>query len=113
MFNGSCQVIMVDTPGFTGVRRDIYSPEWDLLDVKFKYEHSNIKRQKPDSLTQMIDIAEKLAYGADHLRVDLYNLDGRIVFSELTNYHAGGTQKFIPRSFDSELGVAWNPKSSY
>jgi hypothetical protein len=113
MFNGSCQVIMVDTPGFTGVRRDIYSPGWDLLDVKFKYDNSNIKRQKPDSLTQMIDIAEKLANGADHLRVDLYNLDGRIVFSELTNYHAGGTQKFIPSSFDSELGVAWNPKSSY
>jgi hypothetical protein len=65
------------------------------------------------SAFQMIEIAQKLSSDVDHLRVDLYNLGGRIVFSELTNYHAGGTQKFSPRSFDLELGATWNPKKWY
>jgi hypothetical protein len=113
MFDGKCQVVMVDTPGFAGVRRDIYSPEWNYQNVQFGYPNSRNQRERPDNLNQMIEIAQELSYGVDHLRVDLYNIAGRIVFSELTNYHAGGTQTFSPRSFDLELGRTWNPKKWY
>ena len=113
MFDGKCQVVMVDTPGYGGVRRDIYTPEWDLLKVEFGHPSSHFRRARPTELTQMIEIAQKLSKGIDHLRVDLYNLDGRVVFSELTNYHAGGTQKFSPQSFDFELGASWDPKRYY
>jgi len=113
MFDGKCQVVMVDTPGFSGVRRDIYSPDWTLLDVEFGYPNSKVKRERPEGLTQMIEIAEKLSLGIDHVRVDLYYLSGRIVFSELTNYHAGGTQKFKPSDFDLELGANWYPNRVY
>jgi hypothetical protein len=113
MFEGKCQVIMVDTPGFLGVRRDVYTPEWELLNVAFGHPNSYFQRERPKELTEMIEIAQKLSKNVDHLRVDLYNLSGRVVFSELTNYHAGGTQKFNPRSFDLELGASWNPKKHY
>jgi hypothetical protein len=113
MFNGDCQVIMVDTPGFAGVQRDIYTPEWDLVEVEFGHPNSNLKRQKPRELLLMLEIARKLSLGVDHVRVDLYNINGRIIFGELTNYHAGGTQKFSPRAFDSKLGESWDPKKFY
>jgi TupA-like ATPgrasp len=112
-FNGKCQVIMIDTPGYIGVRRDIYTPNWEKLDVQLGYPGTQFARSRPADLSKMIEIAEALAEGTDHLRVDLYNLNGRIIFGELTNYHAGGTQRFTPDVFDYKLGSDWNPKDFY
>jgi hypothetical protein len=112
-FNGKCEVVMVDTPGFVGVTRDVFSTNWERLDVQFGHPTSGIQRLRPAELVEMIKIAELLAHGTDHLRVDLYNLNGRIIFSELTNYHAGGTQEFVPPGFDYELGKNWHPETQY
>jgi hypothetical protein len=113
VFNGVCEAIMVDTPGYGGVRRDVYSTSWEKLNVAFAYKNSDVDRSKPINLAEMIDVAERLAEDLDHARIDLYNVDGRIVFGEITNYHAGGTQKFFPMSFDLELGRNWKPYDSY
>jgi len=113
VFNGVCEAIMVDTPGYGGVRRDVYSTTWEKLNVTFAYENSDVNRSKPINLTEMIDVAEKLAEDLDHARIDLYNVHGRIVFGEITNYHAGGTQKFFPITFDLELGRNWKPYEFY
>lgn len=52
----------------------------------------------------MLEYAECLSEDFPHVRVDLYNVDGKIYFGELTFYHASGYQKFIPDAFDFELG---------
>jgi hypothetical protein len=113
MFDGKCQVVMVDTPGYSGIHRDFFTPSWNLLNVELHYPNSVSPKDRPVELEEMIEIAEKLGRGVDHVRVDLYNLNGRIIFGELTNYHAAGTQKFNPESFDLELGADWNPKRFY
>jgi len=113
VFNGSCEVIMVDTPGYQGVTRDLFSKNWEKLDIRFAYPNSSIVRPKPTNLEEMITVAEKLADELDHVRVDLYNIEGRIVFGEITNYHAGGRQKFYPKNFDLELGKNWKPDLLY
>jgi hypothetical protein len=111
-FNGRCEYIQVDTPVYTGsgVLRDIFDRDWNKLDVTLKYPNSNIARSRPRSLEEMIMIAELLSSEIDHVRVDLYDLDGRIVFGELTNYHAAGTQKFNPELFDKLFGESWHPE---
>lgn len=113
IFNGVCEVIMVDSPGYAGVTRDIYSKNWEKLDVTLNYANSNIFRPSPVNLEEMIDVAESLANDIDHARVDLYNIDGRIIFGEITNYHAGGSQKFNPGKFDYEIGKNWKPDEIY
>jgi hypothetical protein len=113
IFNGICEAIMVDTPGYGGVRRDVYSTTWEKLQVSFAYQNSELVRPVPNNLPEMINVAEKLAEDLDHARIDLYNIDGRIVFGEITNYHAGGTQKFSPLSYDFELGRNWKPFDFY
>ncbi len=55
----------------------------------------------------MVELAEALAEGFDFVRVDLYNIDGRIVFGELTNYPYGGMAPFDPPEFDDVLGAKW------
>ena len=52
----------------------------------------------------MLGIAEVLGEDTDFVRVDLYDLGGRIVFGELTSYPYGGVDEFRPASFDRVLG---------
>jgi hypothetical protein len=113
IFNGVCTHISVDSPGFEGVKRDIYTRTWERLPVKFHYANANQAKPRPTNLQEMLWIAEKLGEGIDHIRVDLYNLSDRIVFGELTNYHAAGAQKFFPKHFGREFGQEWHPESLY
>lgn len=69
-------------------------------------EYSPIERTIPRPLNfdQMIEIAERLATEFPHVRVDLYNLNGKIYFGELTFYPASGYSVFYPDEFDFIMG---------
>jgi hypothetical protein len=58
----------------------------------------------------MIRIAEALAGELDFMRVDLYNIGGRIYVGELTCYPGGGRIEWIPREYDFILGEKWKMK---
>ena len=55
----------------------------------------------------MIRLAEKLAEDFDFIRVDMYNIDGRLYVGELTCYPGGGQIRWIPREYDYWLGSMW------
>jgi hypothetical protein len=55
----------------------------------------------------MLMIAEKLGAETDFVRVDLYDVAGQIYFGELTNFPAGGNNRFEPKTFDAVLGAQW------
>ena len=44
----------------------------------------------PENIQDMIDIANQLCEGIQHIRVDMYNIDGRIYLGELTFFSRGG-----------------------
>lgn len=44
----------------------------------------------PDNMSEMIELVKKLCVGFPHIRVDLYNVDGKIYFGELTFYTSSG-----------------------
>lgn len=60
----------------------------------------------PTRLDEMAEIANKLAQkvGAPFLRVDLYEINGQIYFSELTFYPNGGLIPFDPIEYDRKIG---------
>lgn len=62
----------------------------------------------PVNLNNMITIAEKLSGGFKFLRVDLYNVKGKIYFGELTFYPASGMGAFVPEEWDEKLGGMLN-----
>lgn len=68
---------------------------------------------KPRCLTEMIELAERLGADTDFVRVDLYDLQGRVVFGELTSFPAGGNGPFDPESLDEEFGRRWTVPRSY
>ena len=55
----------------------------------------------------MINIAEKLSAPFPHVRVDLYNINGTVIFGELTFFTNSGVIPFDPDSFDFEIGEAF------
>ena len=67
----------------------------------------------PASIDEMIRIAEALGAGTDLVRVDLYEIGGRILFGELTNYPSAGRGSFDPPEYDEILGAAWTPPRHY
>jgi hypothetical protein len=41
------------------------------------------------------------------VRVDLYEVDGKIYFGELTQHHGGGYDRILPLEWDYKWGAAW------
>lgn len=73
------------------------------------YERSDYKPfeqlpDKPQHYDDMIRIARKLSAGIPFLRVDLYEINGKIYFSELTFSPCGGYIPFKDEEHDLEIG---------
>lgn len=58
----------------------------------------------PVNLSDMIKFAEKLSSDMLFARVDLYNVNSRIYFGEITFYPNSGNGKFVPQEWDLRLG---------
>ena len=52
----------------------------------------------------MVEFSRLLSKEFPHVRVDFYNIEGRIIFGELTFYNASGYTVFEPDEFDFILG---------
>jgi hypothetical protein len=107
VFNGKAFMIQVDTQRFTDHRRDLFSRNWERFDVRYVHPNAERKIPKPAPLAKMLEIAECLGSEVDFVRVDLYEVGGRIFFGELTNIPEGGGGKFTPVEFDAKLGSQW------
>ncbi len=68
------------------------------------YKPINEQLPKPHNFEKMLEYAEILSKGFPHVRVDFYDISGRIVFGEMTFYNASGYTTFEPDEFDYILG---------
>lgn len=84
-----------------------------VIPVRYVCEPAVPPVELPANIDDMIAIAEALGADTDIVRVDLYDVDGRIVFGELTNYPAGGRARFDPPEYDRILGADWTPPRRY
>ncbi len=113
VFHGKCAFVQVDTGRFGGRTQDFFDPQWTHLPLSGGPPWADPQPAPPVRLPEMIDIAQRLGTGTDFVRVDLYDVDGRIVFGELTSYPAGGDSPFFPESFDAEFGRPWTVPRRY
>lgn len=60
--------------------------------------------EKPSNFDEMISIAHLLSHGIPFVRVDLYNIENRIYFSEITFSPGGGYGRFYPDEWERKLG---------
>lgn len=72
---------------------------------RLDFEEFNCLPKKPKTFDKMIELAEKLAKGIHFLRVDFYEIDGRIYFGELTFFPGNGCVELKPAEWDKTLGT--------
>ena len=113
MFHGKCKLIVFVYDRMNNISASYYDEKWNILPVKKINRLQAPKIKKPKNFETMMELAEKLSKPFDYVRVDLYNLKGKIFIGELTHYPASGMGKREPESFSYELGKHWKIKSNY
>ena len=101
-----CLYTMIDyTQNHENGRLGFFDTNFKLLPY-YRKDFKPIEEQipKPKNFELMVKYARILSKGFPHVRVDFYNLNGRIVFGELTFYNASGYTAFEPDKFDFILG---------
>jgi hypothetical protein len=93
----------------SSVMREIYSvnpwrPNHQVMSKLYLNQKFEKQVPEPKNLQTMIQMAKKLSTGFPFVRVDLYNDDGRIYFSELTFTPAGGRLTCFSDAVQLELG---------
>lgn len=105
-FNGDPKFLKVDFDRFTNHHANYYDMRWNLLqfgEADFPPEMNHLEIC-PINFEEMVRIAKKLSINHPFLRVDLYNVNGRIYFGELTFYPASGLGKWTNDEVDLSLG---------
>lgn len=106
-FNGVPRFVYVsqNVPGYKRSISAFLSTNWELLPFKKKSDSfSTTCPIKPRQFHEMLDIARKLANNIPFVRVDLYEINDIVYFSELTFYPSSGMQPIQPIEWDIQLG---------
>lgn len=114
MFHGKCRYIQHIGGRFESQRHiAFYTPEWEYLDITRGRARLGSPVMRPDTFDRMLELATQLAAEFDFVRVDLYSVEGTVLFGELTHYPASGMSPFKPGSFDFHLGNLWTIDPDY
>ena len=107
-FDGEPKFLFVGSErGTDHLKFDFYDMDWNWLPVANVHEQSkNIKR--PKHFAEMVEICRKLSNDFPHVRIDLYEEEGKVFFGEMTFYHFGGFAKFTPDEWDYKFGEFFN-----
>lgn len=103
-FHGEPKLIYYAEENTDDPYADIYDMDFQKLAIQFPEPNSPIKAEKPERFEEMKEIARKLSQGFAHLRVDFYEVNGKLYVGELTFYHCAGMFKIEPEQWNMILG---------
>jgi hypothetical protein len=103
-FNGEPKYVVLDVDRHVNHKRNIYDIDWNFIDVSTDHPNFGDIVDKPKGLEEMIEIAKVIAKDFPCVRVDLYWVNSRVYFGELTFYPWTGYVQFDPDKFDFILG---------
>lgn len=83
---------------------DFFDTDFNHLPFTNGHPNSTKPIKKPIGFEKMKELASKLSQGEPHLRVDFYDINGKVYFGELTFYHWSGMTPFEPIEWDYKLG---------
>ena len=107
MFGGVPGMVVVDQDRFTGHTSTMLTPEWRQYDISGRFAFAEKLPEQPANYAEMLDVAKALSAEFAFARIDLYNVDGKIYFGEITHNPGGGLVRLQPREFDRALGDMW------
>lgn len=111
VFHGRCRFVQLDRGRFGVHTTDFLTRDGTPVDLTGGHPRGGLAA--PARLTELVELAERLADGTDFVRVDLYDLPDRIVVGELTSSPAGGDSPFSSTAWEVEFGRTWQVPRRY
>lgn len=115
-FGGIPQVLYIAQGRGTGGETvaDFFDMDFNHLPFTIDHACADIIPKPPQNFELMKQLASKLSAGTPQLRVDFYEVDGKVYFGELTFFHCSGFDAFHPESWDYKFGewVVLPPKTN-
>lgn len=110
-FNGKSEYLYVIADRNFGEKSGlaIYDSEYRKLDA-VRVDEKPLERvvEKPTNYKEMKTLAETIAKPFPEARVDFYDVDGKILFGEITFFDGSGYMKYDPDEFDYEMGAKFD-----
>ena len=106
-FHGKPKLTVVCSNRFskTGTRMNFYDIDWNPMGIHFgHYPPVSTEFTRPETYEEMLRLATELSKDCPFLRVDFYEIKGRLYIGELTFFPGAGLEKFRPMTKDYELG---------
>ena len=106
VFNGEAKSLYVVTGRGKDIRYNNYYIDWTPFDgSQFNgWKKTDYPLKKPANFENMALLSEKIAKDFPFVRVDLYNINGKIYFGEMTFTPAKGTLILDDDNADFEMG---------
>lgn len=103
-FNGQPKFIQVDVDRFKNHTANYYDTEWNTMPFQYDDENSGRIIDKPKNLNEMVEVSKNLSKEFPHVRVDFYEVNGKLYFGELTFFTSSATGRFQPEEYDEIIG---------
>lgn len=111
-FNGRAEYCQLITNRSTNETIDFFDREWKhqdfigLIGFNSKEDFAKVQEKMPFNYSEMVDISDKIAtkIKAPFVRIDLYNINKKIFFGEITFFPLTGLGFFRPDEWDRKLG---------
>lgn len=106
-FGGKPKVMLMATDRQTDgeeSKYDFYDMEFNHLDLRRGHINSQKVVEKPKTFENMRKLAELLSAEFPYVRVDLYEVNGKNYFGELTFFPGNGMVPFEPEEWDYTFG---------
>lgn len=109
-FNGKLEFVYCSIDREGNNYRNIYDADWNPLDfmwINRKSYKENLRGPEinpPASFHKMKEIGSEIAKLFKYVRVDFYDVDGKLYYGEITLHHGSGVDIFIPDKYDYIYG---------
>lgn len=105
-FNGEPKVMLIASDRFSAHNFNYYDMDFNQLPIHSAVGgKSEMEFKRPALFEEMIDLSRKLCRGFAHVRVDLYSVNNRIYFGELTLYDSSGYDNLSSDKEDLRWGT--------
>lgn len=105
-FNGEPKLVFTCTERFesSGLKVTFFDMNWNKMDFERHYPKSKKVIHQPKNFDKMKDFATIISKDIPFVRVDFYEIEGRLYFGEMTFFPGGGMEEFTPIEWDYILG---------
>ena len=83
---------------------NFFDADYHPLNIQQGHPRSEDIPSKPLRFDEMKIIASKLSKGLSQVRIDLYEVNGKVYFGEITFFHFAGVVPFNPNDWDYKFG---------